>query len=236
LEQLRLFRNMAERHVRDAARRATLTAAADPADFIESNFITEFVDQANVSWDEGRNLIYSLVDDLPAPIFQSVVNAAVKDAASYYDQILRTLITKSVWGREPIYGEFMKGELVQYGDIRPLLVRLGGGSTDAQVPLMGGITSGNTMSNWLSANGIDSNKKIWLYGYEDEPRRTFNGHLQMDGLVFERWDDDGLRIAPQDAWLRRTHYQPGDHKGCACIVAPYLPNFGEDYILETPSV
>jgi uncharacterized protein with gpF-like domain len=91
------------------------------------------------------------------------------------------------------------------------------------------------MTEWLRANGIETDQKIWLYGY-DEPRRTFNGHLQMDGLVFSKWDDPGLAIAPQDAWLRRTHYAPSDHWGCSCIVAPYIPNMGPDFKLETPSV
>ena len=104
------------------------------------------------------------------------------------------------------------------------------------MPRKASVTTGTTMREWLRANGIDMDKKIWLYGYEDEPRRTFNGHLQMDGLVFEKWDDDGLVIAPQDAWLRRTHYAPGDHWGCACVVAPYIPNFGDDYVLDLPSV
>lgn len=116
-----------------------------------------------------------------------------------------------------------------------MLVTLGGGSPEVTVPLYGGVATGNTMSEWLGSNGIATNKKIWLYGWEDEPRRTFNGHLQMDGLVFENWEDDGLKISPQDAWLRRSHYAPGDHWGCSCVVAPYVPNFGAEYTLELPS-
>jgi uncharacterized protein with gpF-like domain len=98
------------------------------------------------------------------------------------------------------------------------------------VTLTGGITTGTHMSEWLADSGVNTNQKIWLYGWEEKPRRrTFNGHLQMDGLVFEEWDDDGLIIAPQDRWLRRNYYAPGDHWGCACVVAPYFPNFGEPF-------
>ncbi len=236
LEQLRIFRSLAERHVRKALDKA-LTAAADPSDYIDESYLEEFIDQASVAWVEGRNLIQSTIGELPAPLFNSTINASIKSAADNYMDILRAVIAKKLWtDRTPIFGEFMKGQLVQYGDVRPMLVRLGGGTTDSTVPLMGGVATGNTMKQWLSNNGIETNKKIWLYGYEDEPRRTFNGHLQMDGLVFERWDEEGLEIAPQDAWLRRTHYQPGDHWGCACVVAPYIPNFDDPYELELPSV
>jgi len=236
IEQLRKFRNMAERHVRSASARA-LAASADPSDFIPDDYLAEFVDLATGSWDEGLSLVTAFYGDMPVPMFQSVVEKGIKNATSYYDELLRAVIEKNVYARkEPIFGEFMVGNAVQYGDVRPLLSRLGGGSAEPQVQLAGGITSGNTMREWLRSNGIDTNQKIWLYGYDDEPRRTFNGHLQMDGLVFDSWEDDGLLISPQDAWLRRTHYAPGDHFGCACVVAPYIPNFGDEYELELPTV
>lgn len=227
---------MAERHVRKALDKG-LTAAADPADFIDESYLEEFIDQASVAWIEARNLVQTTIGELPAPLFNSTIKAAIRDSSSTYLDMLKAVISKKLWAsRQPIYGEFMKGQLIQYGDVRPMLVRLGGGSTDSTVPLIGGVTTGNTMKQWLSNNGIETNQKIWLYGYEDEPRRTFNGHLQMDGLVFENWNDDALRIAPQDAWLRTTHYTPGDHWGCACVVAPYIPNFDDPYELELPDV
>jgi hypothetical protein len=174
--------------------------------------------------------------ELPTPIMESAITTGLRNSTHYYDELLRAMIGKNTSRRDPIYGEFLSGNTVQYGDVRPLLSRLGGGSTDPTVQLAGGITSGTTMREWLRSNGIDTDKKIWLYGYDDDPRRTFNGHLQMDGLVFDDWEDEGLKIAPQDAWLRRTHYAPGDHWGCACVVAPYIPNFGDEYQLELPTV
>jgi hypothetical protein len=227
---LRDLRNMTEQHVSTAIR--SITASADPGDFIDPMFIDEFIEAATTYWDEGMGLIESLVPGLPIPLYHSTVAEGIKDAANYYQQLLGTIIGKKSFGKEPIYGEFLRGNIVQYGDVRPLLSKLGGGSAEPQVQLAGGITSGTTMREWLRSNGIDSDKKIWLYGYEDEPRRTFNGHLQMDGLVFDSWEDEGLLIAPQDAWLRRTHYSPGDHWGCACVVAPYIPNFDEAYSLD----
>ncbi len=227
---------MAERHATSGLARA-VTAAADPNDFIDPEWIDEFIDAAVFAWADGTGLITSIVGELPTPIFQSTIASAIGDSARTYRDMLAAVINKGIVSdKTPIYGEFRQGTNVQYGDVRPLLVRLGGGSPDPQVPLMGGIATGQTMKQWLSNNGIESDQKIWLYGYEDEPRRTFNGHLQMDGLVFEDWNDEGLEIAPQDAWLRRTHYQPGDHRGCACVVAPYIPNFGEPYEFEVPTV
>ncbi len=230
LLQLRRIRVMAERHAATAVNRA-ITASADPGDYIEETFIDEFTEMAYSIWAEATGVVTSIFGDLPNPLYQSIVADAVRDSSNFYRELLKILVDQKAF-RTPIKGEFLIGSNVQYGDVRPLLVRLGGGSTDPTVPLMGGISTGSTMREWLRSNGIDMDRKIWLYGYEDEPRRTFNGHLQMDGLVFEDWDDDGLIIAPQDAWLRRTHYAPGDHKGCACVVAPFIPNFGDDYVLE----
>jgi hypothetical protein len=233
MTQLRVFRNMAESHVERAIQRA-LTAAADPNEFIDESFIDDFITVANGSWSRGIGVVTGMFGDLPAPLYQSIISDAVKDSAEYYRELLVGIINKKVYtDRTPINGEFLVGNTVQYGDVRPILSRLGGGSTEPGIELVGGITSGRTMTEWLRSNGIDTDKKIWLYGYEDEPRRVFNGHLQMDGLVFEDWEDDGLRIAPQDAWLRRSHYRPGDHFGCACVVAPYIPNFGEEYQIDT---
>ena len=226
---------MAEGHVRKATN--GLLAASGPGDLIDEQMLTEFASAAYVTWGEATGLITSLFGDLPTPMFESIIDAAVRESTTYYHQLLTDLIGKKAFKtlRDPIYGEFFKGNIVQPGDIRPLLVQLGGGSTDVTVPLMGGITSGNTMREWLRSNGIDTDLKIWLYGL-NEVRRTFNGHLQMDGLVFDKWDDPALRIAPQDAWLRREFYAPGDHFGCACVVAPYIPNYDQPFQLETPVV
>lgn len=232
LLKLKEFRELADKHVQLAMSRG-VTAAADPSEFIDQSFLDEFAVLAGDAWQEAIGTVVGTFGHLPNPIFESVVNSGIRNSVHYYDELLRALVDKRAM-KTPIYGEFITGTSVQYGDVRPLLSRLGGGSADPAVQISGGIATGNTMTEWLRTNGIDTNKKIWLYGYEDV-RRTFNGHLQMDGLVFDSWEDDGLLIAPQDAWLRRSHYQPGDHFGCACIVAPYIPNFGPEFQLELPT-
>lgn len=237
LSQMKIYRDMAERHVRKALVGVkSMTASADPGDFILDEMITEFANAAALTWEDARAVMYDLFGSLESPLYDSTVQAAIRESVDYYRQLLRGLVDKYGFPttRTPIYGEFNVGGLVQYGDVRPLLVKLGGGPSDQTVPLTGGVTSGETMSNWLSNNGIQTEYMIWLYGLEEQPRRVFNGHLQMDGLIFQHWEDEALDVAPQDAWLRTDHYYPGDHFGCSCVVAPHIPNLGDEFNLEIP--
>jgi hypothetical protein len=207
--------------------------------FIDLSMYTDFVDMATTSWEEAVRLIQGLAGvSLQIPLAAELVSFGVKTAVEQYMTILSQLIGKNAFNtfKDPIFGEFITGGRVQFGDVRGILSALGGGSPDVTVPLMGGITSGQTMLDWLGQNGIDTPEMIWIYGYGDVNRRIFNGHLQMDGLVFSKWDDDGLIVAPQDAWLRSDFYRPADHYGCACIVAPYIPNFGNEFNIDLSTV
>lgn len=238
---IKALRNLADMHLQAAVQKAgnAVVAAATPDDFIDPRWIDEFAMVADDLWMFGVttvNELFNLYAYPPLPPVSRVLGVArtaINDAMESYRDLLRFLISDRAFNmvKEPIFGEFRVGDQVQYGDVRPLLVKLGGGSIDAEVTLQGGITTGSYMRDYLSEAGIASDQKIWLYGWEEQPRRTFNGHLQMDGLVFEEWDDDGLIIAPQDHWLRRNYYAPGDHWGCACVVAPYFPNFGEPFMV-----
>lgn len=40
--------------------------------------------------------------------------------------------------------------------------------------------------------------------------------MRLDGTTFLSWDDPKLAVRFEDSWLRRSHYAPGDHKGCCC--------------------
>jgi hypothetical protein len=214
LVAIKALRNLADEHLKKAlvAAGSAVTAAATPDDFIDPVWIDEFALVAEDLWSFGLVTI----DDLfrlsgypplpPLSRITSIVAGAVEDARGSYLDLLRFLISDKAFSltKEPVFGEFRVGDQVQYGDVRELLVKLGGGSLDPEVTLQGGITTGRHMSEYLGEAGINSDQRIWLYGWEEQPRRTFNGHLQMDGLVFEEWDDDGLIIAPQDRWLRRN--------------------------------
>lgn len=207
-----------------------------PEDFFDLEWLDDFVAAALDMWMLGIDVVTTALGGVslstPLPPVNRLLTLAmetIEESKQSYFDLVKGLAQKHAYSgiKEPVFGEFLRGDTVQYGDIRGLLVRLGGGSVDPQVTLTGGITTGVHMSEYLADAGVNTNQKIWLYGWEEKPRRrTFNGHLQMDGLVFEEWDDDGLIISPQDYWLRRNYYAPGDHWGCACIVAPYFPNFG----------
>jgi hypothetical protein len=217
-----------------------LTAALAPEEFIDLAWLDEFGVLADELWAAGIDVLqdlfgrYRTVGTALAPraTLAAIVSDAIEQARGAYLDLVKALTDKHAFslGRAPlIMGEINQGGVVQYGDVRGLLVQLGGGSTDPSISLVGGITTGVTMRDYLADSGIETDEKIWLYGWEEQPRRTFNGHLQMDGLVFSEWDDNGLIIAPQDRWLRRNYYAPGDHYGCACVVAPYFPNFGDPF-------
>lgn len=237
LAQLAALRDLAERHVNTAM--MSLTASVDPTSLITSMMLDEFDEFAWLSWLGGTDIVALAIGPqmLPLSLIESTIAVSISDARNTYAELLRSLLGKDALS-ERVMGEFISapdrlhnvGSIVRSGDVRPLLTRLGGGSVDPTIPLWGGITTGQTMQDWLGMNGVaTTNKKIWLYGFDEQPRRVFNGHMQMDGLVFESWDDPALRVAPQDIWIRRETYEPGDHWGCACVVAPYLPNMGAEF-------
>jgi hypothetical protein len=210
----------------------SVLTAAGAAEFVLDEFIDEFTNDSMMFWDYFIDTMSPYGTFVKFEGMKSIAKASVTAAAGQYRTMLAELIAKLTQSaiREPIYGEFMSSDGLQMGDIRPILSTIGGGSPDATVQLMGGPATGRVYTEWASSNGLGTQERIWLYG--DMTRRTFNGHLQMDGLVFTDWDDEGLQISPQDAWLRRTHYTPGDHWGCSCIVAPFVPNFGDPFTLE----
>lgn len=218
-----------------------MRSSATPDDFIDMSWVNAFGLLVEDLWRSGGDLVDDLfrlgwgIDLAPHAALMNLAQPAITEATESYLDLLRGLLNRHAFNPSPkapvVLGEFNVGNTVQYGDVRGLLSKLGGGNTDPEVTLTGGVTTGMTMREYLAGSGVNTDQKIWLYGWEEEPRRTFNGHLQMDGLVFEHWDDDGLIIAPQDRWLRRNYYAPGDHWGCACVVAPYFPNFGEPFVI-----
>lgn len=234
-EALSAMRDLAQRHL--LSMRALTASAVDPGSLITSEMEAEYVTLALALWEQVNDLSTGFgLDLLPLDSFWPLVKDAVERSARTYNDILKLLIEKQA-DVGPLYGEFFlvpdyvpgtglkppAPYTVQFGDIRRILGELGGGAP-AEVPLSTGITGGTVFNEVLAANGIPAKEKLWLYG--ETVRRTFNGHLQIDGLVFSEWDDPALDIAPQDRWLKTDKYRPGDHWGCACVIVPYVPNFG----------
>lgn len=214
-----------------------LTAALDPGSLITDAMEAEYLALALSLWEEVDTALAGFgLDILPFATYYPLVKDSIQRSSTTYIDIVKALIGKQA-DLTPTYGEFFfvpdyvpstgtkppEMYQVQFGDVRPILRTLGGGAP-AEMPLSTGITGGQTLHEVFSANGIPTNEKMWLYG--ETARRTFNGHLQVDGLVFTDWNDPALDISPQDRWLKADKYRPGDHWGCACVVVPYLPNFG----------
>lgn len=232
LTALRAVRDLAQTHIGKMG----LTAAIDPGLLITDEMEMEFLALAYSLWNQLDSLAVGFgLEVLPLGVYWPMVQSAIYDSRNLYNELLKTLVTKEVT-KAPLWGEFMfmpdyvpgtgmkppAPFQVQFGDVRTVLNALGGGMGGA-VPLSTGITGGSVFFDVLQANGIATNQKLWLYG--ETIRRSFNGHLQIDGLVFTDWNDKALEVSPQDTWLRTNRYRPGDHWGCACVVVPYIPNF-----------
>jgi hypothetical protein len=236
LRALNAIRDLAQRTL-DSARPSAITAAADPYAIINEAIQAEYLALALSLWEEVEGMSAGFgLSMLPMEKFFPLVRTSIQSSLNTFISSMAAIIDKEAEGLS-VFGEYFfapdyeRGTglrppapyLVRYGDIRDVLNDLGGsGPVDA--PLATGITGGYTFNEVLAANGVGNPDKIWLYG--ETGRRTFNGHLQMDGLVFRDWRDEALTISPQDRWLRVDRYRPGDHWGCACLVVPYIPNFG----------
>ena len=75
------------------------------------------------------------------------------------------------------------------------------------------IGNGQRVHDELAGAGFFVDGYVWKYGH---PSRPFEGHRRLDGTEFTSWEDPQLEVSFNDAWLRRSHYRPGDHKGCVC--------------------
>lgn len=233
------LRSLAQRHLSSMG---VTAAGIDPLSFITEGMEVEYLTLAMSLWEQVEDALSGFgLDTLPLEDFYAIVKDSVEASRNQYIDTIKSLIGKQSSGT-PTYGEFffvpdyvpgtgLKPPApyeVQFGDIRSVLGTLGGGGP-SEVPLSTGITGGRILQDVLRENGLATNDKLWLYG--ETARRTFNGHLQVDGLVFSDWRDEALEIAPQDRWLRTDRYRPGDHWGCACVVVPYIPNFGNPFPL-----
>jgi hypothetical protein len=76
------------------------------------------------------------------------------------------------------------------------------------------IGNGQTVTNILERHGIRTGSVRWSYGDPSARQRNFPPHQALDGVEVPTFD--GLTVSDEDAWLGRTSYRPGDHKGCLC--------------------
>lgn len=94
------------------------------------------------------------------------------------------------------------------------------GSVLAGALFVAGVGNGLRASGWLRAGGLVPVGWKWDYGDRAARAVNFEPHLSLDGVTFERWDDQ--KLAVHGGFPRAAHYRPQDHKGCLCTVVQEL--------------
>lgn len=112
-------------------------------------------------------------------------------------------------------------EHVPVSAIRSAMDRAGGGVATADgLTATQGIGNGKRAVDDLAHGGIDTSAFQWIYGMI--PRgKNFVPHLNLDGKVFEAWDDPVLEQL-SDTWVGGSYWYPGDHRGCRCTFTRIL--------------
>ena len=84
---------------------------------------------------------------------------------------------------------------------------------------VGGIGTGDTMLGVLAEHGVSIEAYQWVYG-PGQRRTQFEPHVELDGVVFENFDDE--QLANSGGFPEFAYYLPGDHAGCQCDLALVL--------------
>jgi hypothetical protein len=118
----------------------------------------------------------------------------------------------------PAQGEYDPNVLVPASLIRASLAVAGGNvtNTDGAAVLdlpagTWGVGQGSAVQAFLDGNGAERENYTWVHGGTDRP---LEAHLELDGYVFETWDDPGL--VNHDSFPEVEVLAPGDHDGCTC--------------------
>lgn len=82
---------------------------------------------------------------------------------------------------------------------------------------VGGIGTGELLSDFMRGQGQEVDHYEWAYGISS---RIFHPHLSLDGVVFSDFGAPELSTAGTGGEWVGSSFAPGDHKGCHC---DYLP-------------
>lgn len=105
----------------------------------------------------------------------------------------------------------VSGHLVPAGTVRAGLLTAGGGGTGAAA-----LTTGDLVSALFRQAGIGFAGYVWRYGDPSRRLHSFDPHRRLNGLRFANENDD--RLGNPGGFPGVSHFWPGDHKGCACLV------------------
>ncbi len=104
------------------------------------------------------------------------------------------------------------GALVSAGVVRDALARAGGGGEQASSMLTGHLTDKTLHAAKLATKGW-----VWRYGDASLRVHTFEPHQRLNGKTFVALDSE--RLANPHRFPHSSHYAPGDHRGCLCLMA-----------------
>lgn len=156
--------------------------------------------------------------------------ADLDESWTWFKGALQTLAEARLWAPDPdmLDGEFDPTVSVPAGIVRKAMARMGGNATitvgangDAwvAVPGEGGVATGDLLLTAFQQHGGQVEAYVWVYG-PGVRKTTFEPHAELDGLVFENFDDDAL--ANDSDFPPSAFYFPGDHAGCLCDFTPVL--------------
>jgi len=125
---------------------------------------------------------------------------------------------------------------VAMGDVRGALAIAGGFNSDPTTAglndygqpvdrseVMGQVATGDTVTDALADNGVETGGYVWVHGPSGNP---FEPHLELDGEEFQTFDSEVL--ANDGSFPDYDYYAPGDHDGCSCDFTPlFSVNEGE---------
>lgn len=124
------------------------------------------------------------------------------------------------------WGELNPDTLVPTGTIRaalaiaggadPATVTAGSDGTLSTTGFVGQVATGDTISGVLSDAGGQTDQ--WEWNHAGTVGNPFEGHLLLDGIPFESFDDEAL--ANTGDFPDNAFYFPGDRTGCTCDVVP----------------
>jgi hypothetical protein len=106
-------------------------------------------------------------------------------------------------------------EFVPVDLLRRALDLAGGGLAGrAGGEVWSGVGNGRRTLDLLLSISVETTRYKWIYGVA--PRKTFEPHLRLDGVIFDSPEDEQLRQGSDAAWVGGEHFWIGDHAGCLC--------------------
>jgi hypothetical protein len=226
-----------------AARRKAVAADALPPEELLDGAWDKLHDQF-MSWGAGAqadalDLASRAVSGLSTAqrdLYQVRQAGSLEEAWAWLERTLTNLATATLLDPaaiiEPAQGELDLGLRVAPGIVRTAMAYAGGATglqvddsggvflalSQAGTRPPGGIGTGEDITGILSEGGAGVEGYAWVYG--PGRRKTFEPHLELDGVEFVNFDDDVL--ANSDSFPSGNYYMPGDHDGCLCDFEPII--------------